>query len=73
MKVHIMRGMNKLPSAKRVQILTMLCEGVSIRAIAGTVDVSINTVSKLLVDTGTACAAFHDKYAWGKKGCGCAY
>src|SRR5688572_9296987 len=54
------RGMNKLPLAKRVQILSMLCEGVSMRAIARMVDVSINTVSKLLVDAGKACAAFHD-------------
>jgi IS1 family transposase len=56
-----MRGMNKLPAAKRVQILTMLCEGVSMRAIARTVDVSINTVSALLVNAGKACAAFHDE------------
>jgi hypothetical protein len=27
MKVHIMLGMNKLPVAKRLQILSMLCEG----------------------------------------------
>ena len=53
--------MNKLPLAKRVQILSMLCEGMSMRAIARIADVSINTVSKLLVDAGGACAAFHDE------------
>ena len=55
-----MRGMNKLPLAKRVQILSMLVEGSSMRSISRVVDVSINTVTKLLVDAGTACAAFHD-------------
>src|SRR3954449_7770367 len=52
--------MNKLPSAKRIQILSMLCEGSSMRSISRVADVSINTVSKLLVDAGNACAAFHD-------------
>lgn len=52
--------MNKLPLAKRVQILSMLCEGSSMRSISRVVDVSINTVSKLLEDAGKACAAFHD-------------
>ncbi|KQT56153.1 transposase [Methylobacterium sp. Leaf456] len=52
--------MNKLPLAKRVQILSMLCEGSSMRSISRVVDVSINTVSKLLEDAGRACTAFHD-------------
>jgi transposase-like protein len=51
--------MNKLPLATRVQILTMLCEGSSMRSISRVCDVSINTVSKLLVDAGLACASFH--------------
>jgi IS1 family transposase len=51
--------MNKLPFATRVQILTMLCEGSSMRSISRICDVSINTVSKLLVDAGIACASFH--------------
>ncbi len=63
MKVHIMRGVNKLPLEKRVQILAKLCEGSSMRAITLVCDVSINTVTKLLVDAGEACAAFHDKAA----------
>ena len=53
--------MNKLPVAKRAQILQMLCEGVSMRATSRMADVSINTVSKLLVDAGRFCAAFHDE------------
>ena len=55
-----MLGMNKLPLAKRAQILAMLCEGASMRSVSRLADVSINTVSKLLVDAGKACAAFHD-------------
>lgn len=55
------RDMNKLPLNKRVQILTMLCEGSSMRSISRVADVSINTVSKLLVDAGTFCAALHDR------------
>ena len=39
--------MNKLPHPKRVQILSMLVEGSSIRSISRVVDVSINTVAKL--------------------------
>jgi IS1 family transposase len=53
--------MNKLPFAKRVQILSMLVEGSSMRSISRVANVSINTVSKLLIDAGRACAAFHDE------------
>src|SRR4030081_2530948 len=53
--------MNKLPLQTRVQILAMLCEGSSMRSISRVCDVSINTVSKLLVDAGKACAGFHDE------------
>ncbi|HSI39974.1 MAG TPA: IS1 family transposase [Xanthobacteraceae bacterium] len=59
--------MNKLPLAKRVQILSMLCEGSSMRSISRVADVSINTVSKLLVDAGKACATFHDETVRGVK------
>ena len=67
MKVYIMRAMNKLAPAKRVQILQMLCEGSSMRSISRMVDVSINTVAKLLVDAGKVCAAFHDEKVRGVK------
>jgi IS1 family transposase len=52
--------MNKLPLAKRVQILSMLCEGSSMRSISRVADVSINTVTKLLCEAGEACLAIHD-------------
>jgi IS1 family transposase len=51
---------NKLPTAKRVQILAMLCEGASMRATSRLADVSINTVTKLLEEAGEACLALHD-------------
>lgn len=54
-------GMNKLPLAKRTQILAMLCEGSSMRSISRVADVSINTVSNLLVKAGEACLAIHDE------------
>lgn len=60
-------GMNKLHLSKRVQILTMLVEGSSMRSISRVVGVSINTVTKLLVDAGRACAAFHDETVRGVK------
>lgn len=53
--------MNKLPAAKRIQILSMLCEGASMRSVSRLADVSINTVSKLLVQAGRVCAEFHDE------------
>lgn len=53
--------MNKLSLETRAQILSLLVEGSSLRSISRVVDVSINTVTKLLVDAGTVCAAFHDQ------------
>lgn len=52
--------MNKLPSQTRTQIIRLLCEGMSIRAITRTTNVSKNTVAKLLDDVGQICAAYHD-------------
>ncbi len=53
--------MNRLPLAKRAKILTLLCEGMSMRAVARSEDVSFNTIVKLLTDAGVACAEFHDR------------
>lgn len=52
---------NVLPISKRVQILHMLCEGSSMRSISRVCDVSINTVSKLLVAAGETCLSLHDE------------
>src|SRR4051812_32026850 len=53
--------MNKLPIEKRVQIITLLVEGNSLRSCSRIADVSINTVTKLLVDVGRACQKFHNE------------
>ena len=53
--------MNKLSVTKRAQILTLLVEGMSLRAISRATDASINTISNLLVDAGEACSAYHDE------------
>lgn len=52
--------MNKLPLAKRAQIIGMLVEGMSLRAASRLADVSINTVTKLLIDVGMACADYQN-------------
>lgn len=53
--------MNKLPIAKRAQILGLLVEGNSLRAASRLADCSINTITKLLVDVGAACSKYQDK------------
>lgn len=57
--------MNRLPLEKRTQIIGLLCEGNSLRATSRLVGVSINTVTKLLVDLGTACQKYHDEHVQG--------
>ena len=54
--------MNKLTTAKRAMIIKMLVEGGSLRSISRVAEVSINTVSKLLVDAGEACVQFHNDH-----------
>lgn len=53
--------MNKLTPEKRAQILHLLCEGMSIRAITRLTGASKNTVAKLLSDVGAACAEYQDR------------
>ena len=60
-------GMRKLALKARVQILNLLCEGMSMRAVARIADVSFNTVAKLLIDAGTVCAEMHDEMVQGVK------
>jgi IS1 family transposase len=52
--------MNKLASAQRAAVLTLLCEGNSLRSVTRITGVSLDTVTKLLIDAGRACQAFHD-------------
>lgn len=56
----MMSFMNKLTIEERTRILHLLCEGMSIRAITRLTGASKNTVAKLLIDAGKACAAYHD-------------
>ena len=53
--------MNIMPIEKRVQIIQLLVEGNSMRSVERIVGCSINTVTKLLVEVGQACAEYQDK------------
>src|SRR5258707_13805195 len=53
--------MNRLTRDERARILTLLFEGMSIRAIVRVTGASKNTIAKLLVDAGRACAAYQDR------------
>ena len=56
-----LKTMNSFSREKQAMILTLLVEGMSERAIGRAANVSPNTVSKLSVEAGNACANFHDK------------
>lgn len=56
-----MVSMNRLSTEKRAAIVGALVEGNSIRATCRMTGASKNTVTKLLVDLGYACAAHHDR------------
>lgn len=53
--------MNKLDRKARAHILHLLCEGQSIRAVTRLTGASKNTVTKLVVDAGRACAGYQDR------------
>ncbi len=57
----IMASMNKLTKTQRAQVLHLLCEGNSIRAITRLTGISKTTVSKLVVDAGHAAAWYQDR------------
>src|SRR5712692_1737770 len=59
--------MNRLRLAQRAQIIGMLAEGASLRTTSRLADVSINTVTKLLVDVGGACEEHQDRTLRGLK------
>jgi IS1 family transposase len=54
--------MNTIENEQRIRIVAALVEGNSIRATSRMTGVARNTVTKLLVDLGRACASYHDKY-----------
>ncbi|MCU1427434.1 MAG: transposase [Actinomycetia bacterium] len=55
-----MQATTRLTTEKRAAIIGCLVEGMSMRAISRTQGVSRNTIDKLLVDLGTACADYQD-------------
>lgn len=59
--------MNRLPIQERAQILGLMVEVTSLRATSRLADVSINTVTKLLVDVGAACEEYQDRTLRGLK------
>ena len=52
--------MNRLDTATRTQVIACLCEGNSIRSTVRMTGVAKNTVAKLLVEIGAACAKYQD-------------
>src|SRR6202790_5260077 len=60
-------SMKRLPATDRARILHLLCEGSSIRAVTRLTGASKNTVVKLMIDAGKACAAYHDEHVRGLK------
>jgi IS1 family transposase len=57
--------MNRLDSAERSQVVECLCDGNSIRATVRITGVAKNTITKLLVELGPACVAYHDEHVRG--------
>jgi IS1 family transposase len=57
----IVVSMKRLDKTDRAQILHLLCEGMSIRAIARTTGASKTTITKLVVDAGMAAAWYQDR------------
>jgi DNA-directed RNA polymerase specialized sigma24 family protein len=55
------RGMNRLTTSKRAEVIRCLVEGNSIRSTVRITGVAKDTVTKLLVDAGQACTAYQDR------------
>ncbi len=53
--------MNRLDSSKRIQVLFAICEGNSIRSVTRMFGVGKNTIARLLIQAGSACAEYQDK------------
>ena len=54
--------MTKLSTAKRVQVINALVEGVSVRATCRLTGVAKGTVLRLLADLGAVCREYHDTH-----------
>jgi IS1 family transposase len=60
-----MFNMNKLSNDERRQVVAALVEGNSIRSTSRMTGVARNTITKLLVDLGSACMRYHDEHVHG--------
>jgi IS1 family transposase len=58
----ILVHMNQLDESKRAQVLQALCEGNSIRSVTRMFGVGKNTVARLLIQAGAACARYQDEH-----------
>lgn len=65
----IVQGMNRLPFAKQVAVISALVEGNSVRATSRMTGVAKGTILTLLADVGTACAEYHNRVVRGVKSC----
>jgi IS1 family transposase len=54
--------MNSISKADQIRIVAALVEGNSIRSTSRMTGIARNTITKLLVDLGTACMKFHDQH-----------
>ncbi len=61
-RLSILVNMNRLTIEKRVAVLAALVEGTSIRATCRMTGAAKNTVQKLLLEVGAACAVYQDKH-----------
>lgn len=57
-----MINMNSLSTVERIRVVAALVEGNSIRSTSRMTGVARNTVTKLLVDLGSACMKYHDEH-----------
>lgn len=54
------RTMNRLSTERRGQVISYLCEGMSIRGTVRVTGVAKNTITKLVVDLGAASSEYQD-------------
>ena len=54
-------AMNTLPLSKKVQVISNLCEGASIRSVERLTETHRDTVMRLGRDVGEGCARLHDR------------
>src|ERR1019366_586333 len=58
----IIINMNVLTQDERVRVVGALVEGNSLRSTSRMTGITRNTITKLLVDLGEACMAYHDTH-----------